>query len=474
MTVDTQAPSPFSASLLFGYVANYLYDGDAPLAERRAQALRRRPGAAARAARRGGAARAARPPGARPSWSWRCRAWTPRHRGARAPTGSTTCCCASATSRRTRSAARVGRSRAATPRRPRDAWLAALERERRVIARRRSRARSASPRPRTRAASATRSASPPPPGLPEAFLEPRPHALRELVARYARTHGPFHADDVARRFGVGEARRRRGPRRARCATAACSRASSGPGGRGREWCGADVLATLRRRSLAALRKRGRAGRARRRSRGCSWTGRASPPRAAHAPRPRRAARRRRAAAGRGASRLDPRARRPARAPPRLPARGPRRALRRGRGGLGRPRRRSASATAASRSSWPTTCRCLLPPRPEPPRGRASTTGSASTSRAHGASFFGEIHAAAGGGLARAGPRRALGPGLGGRGHERHARRRCAPSSPRARRARSAGARALGLPLAPAGPARAPSAAGACCRRRAGPRAPPSG
>src|SRR4029077_10138853 len=39
VTVDTQAPSPFSASLLFGYVVNYVYDGDAPLAERRAQAL---------------------------------------------------------------------------------------------------------------------------------------------------------------------------------------------------------------------------------------------------------------------------------------------------------------------------------------------------------------------------------------------------------------------------------------------------
>ena len=39
VTVDTAAPSPFAASLLFGYVANYLYDGDAPLAERRAQAL---------------------------------------------------------------------------------------------------------------------------------------------------------------------------------------------------------------------------------------------------------------------------------------------------------------------------------------------------------------------------------------------------------------------------------------------------
>ena len=38
-TVDTARPSPFAASLLFGYVANYIYDGDAPLAERRAQAL---------------------------------------------------------------------------------------------------------------------------------------------------------------------------------------------------------------------------------------------------------------------------------------------------------------------------------------------------------------------------------------------------------------------------------------------------
>lgn len=37
--VDTRTPSPFAASLLFSYVANYIYDGDAPLAERRAQAL---------------------------------------------------------------------------------------------------------------------------------------------------------------------------------------------------------------------------------------------------------------------------------------------------------------------------------------------------------------------------------------------------------------------------------------------------
>ena len=39
VTVDTPHPSPFAASLLFNYVASFLYDGDAPLAERRAQAL---------------------------------------------------------------------------------------------------------------------------------------------------------------------------------------------------------------------------------------------------------------------------------------------------------------------------------------------------------------------------------------------------------------------------------------------------
>ena len=39
VTVDSAIPSPFASALLFGYVANYIYDGDAPLAERRAQAL---------------------------------------------------------------------------------------------------------------------------------------------------------------------------------------------------------------------------------------------------------------------------------------------------------------------------------------------------------------------------------------------------------------------------------------------------
>ena len=38
-TVDSAKPSPFASALLFSYIANYIYEGDAPLAERRAQAL---------------------------------------------------------------------------------------------------------------------------------------------------------------------------------------------------------------------------------------------------------------------------------------------------------------------------------------------------------------------------------------------------------------------------------------------------
>src|SRR6185369_17167782 len=38
-TVDSAKPSPYASALLFSYIANYIYEGDAPLAERRAQAL---------------------------------------------------------------------------------------------------------------------------------------------------------------------------------------------------------------------------------------------------------------------------------------------------------------------------------------------------------------------------------------------------------------------------------------------------
>ncbi|MGE5227187.1 MAG: DEAD/DEAH box helicase, partial [Planctomycetaceae bacterium] len=77
--------------------------------------------------------------------------------------------------------------------------------------------------------------------------------LEDLVARYARTHAPFLTADVAARLGVGADR----VRAALEALADGGRVLHGefrPGGLEREWCDADVLRRIRRRSLAALRK----------------------------------------------------------------------------------------------------------------------------------------------------------------------------------------------------------------------------
>jgi ATP-dependent helicase Lhr and Lhr-like helicase len=89
--------------------------------------------------------------------------------------------------------------------------------------------------------------------VPDAFLEPLRDPLGDLVARYARTHVPFTAPAVATRLGLGQAVV--GHVLARLA--ASGRVVEGeflPGGAGSEWCDAEVLRTLRRRSLAALRK----------------------------------------------------------------------------------------------------------------------------------------------------------------------------------------------------------------------------
>ncbi|HWI07905.1 MAG TPA: DEAD/DEAH box helicase [Solirubrobacteraceae bacterium] len=92
----------------------------------------------------------------------------------------------------------------------------------------------------------------PPGGLPEAFLGDVPDALVKLVARYARTHGPFTTAELRARYGVDalavlERLERDGE---------IVRGELRPGGRPGEpeWCGTEVLRRLRRASLAALRK----------------------------------------------------------------------------------------------------------------------------------------------------------------------------------------------------------------------------
>ncbi|WP_285137774.1 ATP-dependent helicase [Microbacterium sp. lyk4-40-TSB-66] len=97
-----------------------------------------------------------------------------------------------------------------------------------------------------------------PVGIPNAFLEPLADPLGDLVARYARTHAPFTTDAVAERLGVGIAVARltlqRLESQGRLASGFFLPAASG-GARGddTEWCDVEVLRRLRMRSLAAIR-----------------------------------------------------------------------------------------------------------------------------------------------------------------------------------------------------------------------------
>ena len=250
VTVDTQAPSPFSASLLFGYVANYLYEGDAPLAERRAQAL-----AVDQAQLRDllGESELRELIDARAlgeiEVSLQC---LDAPRRATSPERLHDLLLRLGDLKTEEIVARV------EPGPGQDAvtlaadWAGELSRERRLITVQvAGEERHAAAEDAARLRDALGVALPP--GLPAAFLEPAPHALREIVARYARTHGPFTTKDVARRFGMGESP----VLAALSALVEDARVLPGefrPGGAGREWCAADVLAALRRRSLAALRQ----------------------------------------------------------------------------------------------------------------------------------------------------------------------------------------------------------------------------
>ncbi len=91
---------------------------------------------------------------------------------------------------------------------------------------------------------------PPPPGLPESFLEEKADPLIALVRRYARTHGPFPTAQLTARYGVDPTPALRELER----SGALVRGELLPGGSEREWCDADVLRRVRRASLAHLRR----------------------------------------------------------------------------------------------------------------------------------------------------------------------------------------------------------------------------
>ncbi|MCC7123744.1 MAG: DEAD/DEAH box helicase [Acidobacteria bacterium] len=241
-SVDARTPSPFAASLMFGYVANYLYDGDAPLAERRAQAL-----AVDQSQLREligeGELRDLIDAQALTAIEHDAQCLTPKFHARSADAvhdlllrlGDL-----SIDELEARSEAGVAAPALRALVAARRVLLVRLAGEERAIA--------VEDAARYRDALGT----PLPPGLPDALLEPSEDAVADLVRRYARTHGPFTPADVAARFGLGPGVVLATLQR----LAQTGRVVEGefrPGGHGREWCEAEILRGLRRRSLARLR-----------------------------------------------------------------------------------------------------------------------------------------------------------------------------------------------------------------------------
>ena len=265
--VETQSASPFAGSLLFDYVARYMYEGDTPSAERRAAALsldrdllRELLGS--------DELRELIDPDALRSVEDDLQHRSPRTRIATSDDLS-------------EALRRIGDLREEEVRErvlegiDPGSLLAALEAQRRVV--------------RVRIAGEERVIAAddaglyrdalgvaPPGGLPNAFIADVPDALRALVARYARTHGPFTSVELWERYRVDASSALRELERSgelvrgelRPITDIHSGTAGAPSGTatsgmlnaqprepdGREWCDVQVLRRLRRASLAALRK----------------------------------------------------------------------------------------------------------------------------------------------------------------------------------------------------------------------------
>jgi ATP-dependent Lhr-like helicase len=251
----TPAPSPFARSLLFGYLGMFLYESDAPLAERRAAALSLDSTLLAELLGSEAIRELLDPEVLAEVEASLQRLAEDRH--ARDAEGAADLLRFLGDLSTAEAAARGIRAE----------WLAELEAARRAIRVRIGGAeRWLSIEDAGRVRDALGAALPV--GVPEAFTEPVPDPLGDLVLRYARTHGPFPAAECAQRFGLGVAvvtgvldrlvgagRLVRGELRPLGHPGDAS-AGSGPGrahDTGLEYCDAEVLRRLRRASLARLR-----------------------------------------------------------------------------------------------------------------------------------------------------------------------------------------------------------------------------
>ncbi|MFF9196043.1 ATP-dependent helicase [Streptomyces sp. NPDC014779] len=237
--VTTPEPSPFARSLLFGYVAQFLYEGDSPLAERRAAALSLDSRLLAELL---GQAELRELLDAEVLTELeRELQWLTEDRRIKDVEGVA-------------DALRVLgplTSAELAERGAEPGWAEELSRARRAI---RVRIAGAEHWAAIEDAGRLRDAlgTALPVGVPEAFTEPVKDPLGDLLARHARTRGPFTSSSAAARFGLGPAVTEGALQR----LAAAGRVVQGefhPSGIGQEWCDAAVLRRLRRRSLAALR-----------------------------------------------------------------------------------------------------------------------------------------------------------------------------------------------------------------------------
>jgi ATP-dependent Lhr-like helicase len=250
VSVETQRASPFAASLMFDYIASYMYEGDAPLLDRRAQALaldrdllRELMGAEE--------LRELLSADALAELELELQALTPERAAGSADAvhdllrrlGDLT---AAEVAARVRGPDEQARTRATGE------WLEALAADRRAL--------------RVRVGGEARWIAiedvgryrdgvgvVPPAGVPQAFLAPVPDALAGLLARLARHHGPFVAAEPAARWAMPAARVE-AALEGLLAAGTLVRGEFRPRGTEREWCHPDVLRALRRRSLARLRR----------------------------------------------------------------------------------------------------------------------------------------------------------------------------------------------------------------------------
>ncbi|MCW2888028.1 MAG: putative ATP-dependent helicase Lhr [Streptosporangiaceae bacterium] len=248
--VETATPSPFARSLLFHYVGAFMYAGDAPLAERRAQALALDSALLAELLGQSDLRELLDPEVvAEAKRELQRLAADRRARDAEGVADLLRQLGPLATGEVAERCAPEATGEVA-------GWLAGLAESRRAIQIRMSGAeRWAAIEDAGRLQDAL--GVPLPVGIPEAFLEPVADPLGDLLSRYARTHGPFRAADAAARFGLGGAVVTETLRRLATGGRVVEgeflpvEALSGPPGT--EWCDAGVLRMLRRRSLARLR-----------------------------------------------------------------------------------------------------------------------------------------------------------------------------------------------------------------------------